>query len=104
MRFALPILALAALAAPAAANEETVIVRVDFADLDLSQDQARVALEERIEAQLRDACTVDIRSRYAYGRTIVDEQCVAEARQAAFAEVERAVMARARSGREVAAN
>ena len=108
MRFTLPIIALAALASPLAAapqaSEETVTVRISYADIDLSKAEDRAALEARIEAKLRKACTLDGTARYAYGRAIVDEKCLADARSAALAEVDQAVAAKTRGGRELAAN
>ncbi|WDA42547.1 UrcA family protein [Erythrobacter sp. BLCC-B19] len=107
MRFTLPLLALAALAAPAVAApaaDETVTVRIGYGDVDVTSAEGRAALEARIEAKLRKACTVESGARYAYGRTVVDSQCVAEARTAALAEVERVASLQSRSGRSVAAN
>ncbi len=105
MRFILPLIALAApaiaLAAPA---DETVTLRVGYADVDLTSAEGRAALEARIDAKLRQACKLDGAARYTYGRTVVDQKCVAEARVAALAEVERVAAAAARSGRAVAAN
>jgi UrcA family protein len=108
MRFTLPILALAAIAAPAAtaqqADADIVTVRIAVADLDLATEAGRAKLEKRLEARLRKICTIEAKSRFAYGRDIVDEACVAEARTAALAEAERMVAARARTGGDVAAN
>ncbi len=105
MRFILPLIALAApaiaLAAPA---DETVTLRVGYADVDVTSAEGRAVLEKRIDAKLRQACKLDGAARYTYGRTVVDQQCVAEARVAALAEVERVAAAEARSGRAVAAN
>lgn len=105
MRFILPLIALAApaiaLAAPA---DETVTLRVGYADVDVTSAEGRAALEARIDAKLRQACKLDGAARYTYGRTVVDQKCVAEARVAALAEVERVAAAEARSGRAVAAN
>lgn len=106
MRFTLPILALAALAAPAAAqtDEEIVTVRIAFTDIDLSSDEGRAALEKRIEAQITEACTVENKSRYALGRDIVDETCVANARAEATAMAERLAANETRRGGAVSAN
>ena len=62
------------------------------------------ALEARLDAKLRAACTVETRLRYGLGREIVDQECVAEARTAALAEADRIVAADLRAGRSVAAN
>lgn len=102
MRFILPLLAIAAIAAPAAA--ETVTVRIAYGDVDVTSAEGRAALESRINAKLRQACTTAPASRYAFGRNLVDSKCVAEARTAALAEVERVAAAEARTGRAVAAN
>ena len=109
MRIILSTLALAAaaampVAASAQAAEEVVTVRVGVADLDLTTSQGRAALEARLDAQLRKACRIDTRTRYALGQDMIDEKCVTEARSAALAEAERIAAADARSAREVAAN
>ena len=105
MRFTLPLIALAALAAPAVAEDTvTVTVRVDYADVDVTTTEGRAALEARIDAKLRKACTIEGASRYTYGRPAVDSKCVADARAAALAEVERVASLQARNGRSVAAN
>lgn len=105
MRFILPLIALAApaiaLAAPA---EQTVTVRVAYGDVDVNSAEGRAALEARIDAKLRQACKRNGAGRYTYGRTLVDEKCVADARVAARAEIERVAAAEARRGRAVAAN
>jgi UrcA family protein len=108
MRFILPIIALAAIAAPLAAaphgGDEIVTVRIDYADIDLASAEGRAALEARIDAKLREACTMENNSRYSFGRTIVDQKCVAEARTIALAEVAQVAAREARIGREMAAN
>jgi UrcA family protein len=106
MRFTLPLIALAALAAPALAApaEEVVTVRIAYGDVDVTTAEGRAALETRIAAQLRKACTVEAASRYSYGRPAVDAKCVAEARTAALAEVDRVVAMQGRSSGTVAAN
>jgi len=108
MRFILPLIALAIVAAPALAapqaGEETVSVRVAYGDVDVSTPEGRAALEARIDAKLRQACKLDATTRYTYGRKLVDEKCVADARTVALAEVERVATAEARRGRAVAAN
>jgi UrcA family protein len=107
MRFILPLIALAtpaiALAAPQA-GEETVTLRVAYGDVDVTSAEGRAALEARIDAKLQKACKLEGAARYTFGRTLVDEKCVADARIAARAEVERVAAAEARSGRAVAAN
>lgn len=106
MRFILPLIALAApaiaLAAPQA--DKTVTLRVAYGDVDVTSTEGRAALEARIDAKLRQACKLEGAARYTYGRTLVDEKCVADARVAARAEVERVAAAEARRGRAVAAN
>jgi len=108
MRFTLPLIALAAVAAPALAapqpGEETVTLRIAYDDVDVTSAEGRAVLEARIDAKLRHACRIQGAARYAYGRTIVDETCVAEGRSAALAEVERVAAAEARRGRAIAAN
>lgn len=108
MRFTLPLIALAAVAAPVLAapqaGEQTVSVRVAYGDVDVTTTEGRAALEARIDAKLREACKLDGTTRYTYGRTLVDEKCVADARVVALAEVERVAAAEARRGRAVAAN
>lgn len=109
MRLILSTIALAAVAAvPAVAApvvaEETVTVRVAYADIDLGSAEGRAALEARVDAKLREACTVEANSRYGFGRDIVDEKCVAEARTVALAEVERLAAAERRAGGQIAAN
>lgn len=106
MRFVIPVLALAALAAPAAAQttDEVVTVRITLADLDLSSDEGRAALEQRIEARITEACTIKSNARYALGRDIVDQTCVANARAEASAAAERLAAADARRGGTVSAN
>lgn len=106
MRFAIPLLALAALAVPAAAQtgEETVTVRIALADIDLSTPAGRAALDQRIEARITEACTIESKARYALGRTIVDEACVAEARVQASAMAQRLAAEASRTGGTVSAN
>ena len=106
MRLILSALALAAIAAPVAAEpgEETVTVRIAYADIDLTSAEGRAAFEQRVEAELRAACTIETNSRYGYGQDIVDESCVNDARTAALAAAERIAANQSRSGREVAAN
>ena len=108
MRFVLPTLALAAVAAPALAapqtNEETVSVRIDVADIDLATSEGRAELEARIDAKLRKACTIESAARYTYGRDVIDQKCVADARATALAQAERVASARARSSGQASAN
>lgn len=107
MRFTLPLIALAAIAAPVAAApaaDETVTVRIAFGDVDVTTTEGRAAIEARIDAKLRKACTIETAARYSYGRPAVDSKCVADARAVALAEVERVASAEARNGRAVAAN
>ena len=108
MRILLPIAALAALAAPAAAETrqsgESFQVRINFSDIDLATAEGRATLEARIEARLREACTIDLPATYTHGQEIFDETCYADARAEAMAQVERFSAAEKRGGREVAAN
>jgi UrcA family protein len=107
MRFTLPLIALVAIAAPAVAApaaDDTVTVRIAYGDVDVATAEGRAALEARIDAKLRKACTVEASGRYTFGRAVVDSKCVADARIAALAEVERVASAEARNGRSVAAN
>jgi UrcA family protein len=101
MRFILPLIALAT---PALAAAETVTLRVAYGDVDVTSAEGRAVIEARIDAKLRQACKLEGAGRYTFGRTMVDEKCVAEARVAALAEVERVAAAEARAGRAVAAN
>ncbi len=104
MRFILPLIALAAFATPAVATEEVVDVRVSYADLDLTSEAGRDALESRIATQLRKVCVVEGAGRYATGRSKRDSKCVAEGLAMAKVEVERVAALQQRRGREVAAN
>lgn len=106
MRFILPLIALSAFAAPAIAApsaDQSVTVRIAYGDVDVTSAEGRAALEARIDAKLRKACTVAA-SRYTQARSTLDKQCVADARIAALAEVERVAAAEVRTGRAVAAN
>jgi UrcA family protein len=107
MRLVLPLIAVAAIAAPVLAApvaDETVTVRIAYGDLDVTSAEGRAALETRINAKLRKACAREIAARYNHVRSTTDEKCIADARVAALAEVERVAAAEARSGRAVAAN
>ena len=108
MRLALPFIALATAAAPLAAatqdGDVTVPVRVSFEDIDLTSAEGRALLEDRIDAKLRKACTVTTSSRYTYGRSIVDEKCVADARAQAMQAVAEVAAKVARGGRQASAN
>jgi UrcA family protein len=106
MRFTLPLIALAAIAAPIApaSAEKLVTVRIGYADVDVTTAEGRAALEARIEARLRKACSLEAAARYSFSRADVDSKCLADARTAARAEIERVAAAEMRSGREVAAN
>lgn len=103
MRLALPLLALAMVAAPAVAEPatKTRTVRIAFDDVDVTTAEGRAALEARIDAKLRRACTFDV-SRYTFGRAVVDSQCFADARAVAMTEVDRVVALKAGAGRTVA--
>lgn len=107
MRFALSLIGLAAIAAPAVAapvGDDMVTVRVAYGDVDVTTVDGRAAIEARIDAKVRKACALTGAARYTHGRVAVDDRCVAEARTAALAEVERVAAAEGRSGRAVAAN
>lgn len=107
MRFVVPLIALVAAAAPAFANptnDQTVTVRIAYGDVDVTSVDGRAALEARIDAKLRKACAIERSARYTHGRAAIDGQCVADARVAALAEVERVAALEARRGRAVAAN
>ena len=103
MRFILPLIALAALAAPAAA-EQVVTVKIGYGDVDVTTAEGRAALEARIDARLKKACAARSAARYTHGGKAVDSKCFADARVAALAEVERVAALQQRSGRAVAAN
>ena len=107
MRYTLPMIALAMLAAPAVAapaQDEVVTVRIAYGDVDATTTDGRAAIEARINSELRKACTVEASSRYAFGRPAIDSKCLTDSRTAALAEVERVAALEARSGRTVAAN
>jgi UrcA family protein len=107
MRFVLPLIALAAVAAPAVAapaGDDMVTLRIAYGDVDVTSEAGRAAIEARITAKARKACSLAATARYTHGRVAVDDKCVAEARTAALAEVERVAAAEVRSGRAVAAN
>ncbi len=103
MRFTLPLLALAMIAAPAAA-ENVVTVKIGYGDVDVTTTEGRAELEARIDARLKKACAAPAAARYTHTRSAVDSKCVADARVAALAEVEKVVAMQQRSGRAVAAN
>ncbi|WP_197409546.1 UrcA family protein [Erythrobacter sp. YT30] len=108
MRFTLPLIALAAAAAPVAAatpaDTTTVPVRVSYADIDVSTAEGRKALEERIESKLREACTIVDSSRFAYGRPVLDDKCFNDARAEAMQAVAQVAANAARGGRQASAN
>ena len=104
MRLILPLVALATVAAPAMAAEKVVTVRIAYDDVNVTTAEGRAAIEARIDARLRKACAIEGAARYMHGRAPVDATCVAEARTAALAEVERVAAAEARLGGSVAAN
>jgi UrcA family protein len=108
MRLTACLIALCAITSPAVAapqsTEEPVSLRVPYADLDLTLEADRSALEARVSASLRKACRASAGSRYTLGRKPVDEKCVADGIAATKVEVERLAAAEMRRGREVAAN
>lgn len=107
MRFTLPLIVLAAIAAPAVAApaaDDTVTVRIGYGDVDVTSAEGRAKLEARIATKLRKACAAEGAARYTYGRAVIDDKCVADAKVAALAEVERVAAQEARRGRAVAAN
>lgn len=106
MRHTLSLIALAALAsAPvsAASADKTRTVKIAYGDVDVTTPEGRAAIEARIDAKLRKACSSEA-SRYTYGRPVVDSQCVIDARAVALTEVERVAADQTRGGRTVAAN
>ena len=83
MRFTLPLAALALLGtvtAQAAPAEDTVTVRVGFGDVDVTTVEGRAALEARIDARLKKACSLEGTERYMHNRPAVDSRCLTEAR------------------------
>ncbi len=108
MRFILSAIALTVAAASpvaaVAADSQTVTVRVDTAGIDLTTRAGRADLEARVDAKLRAACTIESNSRYSYGRDVVDQKCIAEARSAVLAQAERIAASGVRGGRTVSAN
>lgn len=108
MRYVLPLLALAAAAMPAIATanpgDRVVTVRVAYTPAEIASAEGRVALLQRIEAKLREACRVEALGRYGQTRNVTDEVCVADARAVAAAEIEQAFAAETRKARTFAAN
>ncbi len=108
MRTVFSLLALAALSTPAAiaaqSGDDRVTVRIDTAGVDLNSAKGRAIVEKRINTSIKKACTLEANSRYGYGRDIVDDACVANARAQAFAEIARIAATEGRSGGQVAAN
>ena len=76
MRLSLPLLALAALAAPLSAapqdGGEPVTVRIDLADLDVTTAADRARVAERIEARERAMAALDriVAAKTRKGRTV----------------------------------
>lgn len=108
MRFALSLVALATVATPVAAevsssDTTTVPVRISYADIDVTSAEGRAVLEQRFEAKLRKACTIE-NTRYVYGRKIVDQKCVADARAQAMEAVQQVAAREARGSRQASAN
>jgi UrcA family protein len=67
---------------PAAAADEVITVAVDFADLDLTAPAGSAALEQRIDAAVKEVCAKpDIRNLKA---TTAWEECKATARLGAL--------------------
>ncbi len=104
MKLATAAIVLSALIASPVAAQDLVTVEVKTNSAELASAQGRAALEARIEATARQACAIETASRYNYGRTVVDLQCVAEARAAALAEVDRLVAVAELEGRQIASN
>ncbi|MEP3422329.1 MAG: UrcA family protein [Erythrobacter sp.] len=90
--------------AASASNAQTVTVRVDVGNFDLSSSEGREAAEAHVNAKLVEACTVETRLRYNFGRNVVDQKCLADARSAARAQVERVAANDARASGAIAAN
>lgn len=80
--------ALALAATPAAANPETVEIRVSTAGLNLGTAAGRAALEERVEREARKACKTETALDRTAART--DWECVDAAKAAVMTQVARA--------------
>lgn len=106
MRYALPLIAIAAIATPSvAAAEEVVTVSIATADLDLTTKQGRKALDARIEVELRKACKIEkSRSASLFGSGSIDRICLVNARAKARAQVKKLVEGAGRSEGQVAAS
>ena len=104
MRITFPLIALAAVAAPiaTASAQDVVDVRINIAGVDANSTEGRAEIEARIDAELRKACTVE--TTYSYRKSVVDQACVADAREQALTQVERITAAASRAGNELAAN
>ena len=99
------VLAAATLSPIAAANAEQIVtVRVSHAGLDLSTEEGRAALDARVSAEARKACTFERSVRFGLGRKFVDQTCFNDARTAAMAEAQRIASNQGRAGPAVAAN
>ncbi|MFO6446448.1 UrcA family protein [Erythrobacter sp. NE805] len=103
MRFLLPLLALATVAVPAAA-QETVTVRIGYGDVDVTTSEGRAVLEARIEARLKKACALEGAARYTHSGKAIDSKCLTEARAAAKTELERIALREGRGAASLAAN
>lgn len=90
------------LSVPAAASD-IVTVRIDIADVDLTRADASERIAKQIEISAREACTMEVRSRYIFSRDQVDRACVAEVRQAAMAKANRVIATHVRADRTIAA-
>jgi len=107
MRFTIPLLALTAIAAPANAStvmqpiEEIVDVRIAYDDIDITTADGRAQLEDRINAALRKACTIE--SAVPYRSNVVDQRCLADARADAKAQLDRMAASEPVVGRELSA-
>jgi len=110
MRTLLPLAIIAgALAAPAVAagplvEEKVTEVRINLDAFDLSSDADRAVLEQRINVQLRKACTSQAAFPYGGKTDRLDEKCFTEARREAMAQVEAAALAASTNTQEVAAS
>ncbi len=110
MRTLLPLAILAgALAVPAAAagplsEEKVTEVRINLDAFDLTSDADRAVLEQRIDAQLRKACTAQAAFPYGGKTERLDEKCFTDARREAMAQVEAAALAASTNTQEVAAS
>ncbi len=85
-KFIVPALAaLAFVGIAPAAHAEDVEVRVDFSDLDLSQDTDVNALKSRVLAEVTETCTEEVPS---FASRLVVRSCIRDAMEQADAQIE----------------